>query len=153
MVVSKYSLHTVSLVICVRPPPLPPLRDTFVTFDCLLCLLSRLQKVQNWFSKHANVITCKIFFKLFIGYRSKPGYTTHCQLSPIHLLPISLTSSLCTPLPGSFVLLQTCVYFVSPMLKETQSVNTLSLTVLQSNGILSHLTSVTFHPCMPLTGR
>ena len=107
-------------------PPPPPLRDTFVTFDCLLCLLSRLQKVQNWFSRHANVITCKIFFKLFIGYRSKPGYTTHCQLSPIHLLPVSLTSSLCTPLPGSFVLLQTCVYFVSPMLKQTQSVNTFS---------------------------
>ena len=49
-----------------------------------------------------------------IGY-SQLSVTTS---SPTHLLPISLTFSLCTPLPNSFVLLQTHGYFVSPVLEK-----------------------------------
>ena len=66
-----------------------------------------------------------------------------------HLLPISLTFSLCTPLPGSFVLLQTHGHFVSPLLEQKSLANAVSPTVLQSNGIHSRLTSVTFSPHTP----
>ena len=51
-----------------------------------------------------------------------------------HLLPTSLAFSLCTPLPGSFILPQTHGYFASPMLSLA---NTISPTVPQSNGICS----------------
>ena len=65
---------------------------------------------------------CNLFCKLFIGYRSKPEQTTNCQLSvtatSAHLLPVSLIFSLCTPLPGSFVLLQIHKYFVCPILEQ-----------------------------------
>ena len=68
--------------------------------------------MQNWFSKHTNVITCN----LFIGYRSNPEQTTSCQLSvttsSLTHQPVSLTFSLCTPLPVHFILLQTHGYFV-----------------------------------------
>ena len=65
---------------------------------------------------------CNLFCKLFIGYRSKPEQTTNGQLSVTtysltHLLPIPLTS-LCTLHPGSFVLLQTHRYFISPMSEQ-----------------------------------
>ena len=61
----------------------------------------------------------------------------------------SLTFSLCTPLPGSFVLLLTHGYSVSPMLEQTLLASAVPPTVLQSKGILSLLTSVTFNPPMP----
>ena len=65
---------------------------------------------------------CNLFCKLFIGYRFKPEQTTNCQLSvtatSAHLLPVSLIFSLCTPLPGSFVLLQIHKYFVCPILEQ-----------------------------------
>jgi len=50
---------------------------------------------------------------------------------------MSLTFSLCTPLPGSFVLLQTYGHFASLVLKLKPFDSAFSLTVLQSNGILS----------------
>ena len=46
--------------------------------------------------------------------------------------PISL-NSLCTPLPGSFILLQTHKYFVSPMLEQKPLANAVSLTALPSD--------------------
>ena len=55
----------------------------------------------------------------------------------------------CTPLPGNFILLQTHRYFISSMLKQKPLAHALSLTVLQSNEIISLLTSVTFSPPMP----
>ena len=61
--------------------------------------------------------------------------------------PISL-NSLCTPLPGSFILLQIHGYFVSPMVKLKPLVNA-PLTVFQSDGMISLLTSITFIPPMP----
>ena len=64
-----------------------------------------------------------LFFKLFVGYRSKPGQTRDCQLSLTtssltHLLPISQSFSLCTPFPGSFFLLLTHGYFISPVFEQ-----------------------------------
>ena len=41
---------------------------------------------QNCFTKHANVIMCNLFFKLFIGHRPKPELTTNCQQLPQLLL-------------------------------------------------------------------
>ena len=46
----------------------------------------------------------------------------------------------CVRFPGSFILL-TCGYFVSPLLKQKPLANTVSLTVLWSNGVISLLTS------------
>ena len=79
-----------------------------------------------------------------------PEWTTNCQLSvttssPTHLLPISLTFSLCTPLPVSFVLLRTHGHFVSPTSEQKHLASAVFPTVLQSNGIPSLLTSVTFN--------
>ena len=42
-----------------------------------------------------------------------------------------------SPLPGSFTLLQTHRYFISPMLEQKPLANAVSPTVLQSNGICS----------------
>ena len=50
--------------------------------------------------------------------------------------------------PGSFILLQTRGYFVSPMLEQTSLFNAVTPTELQSNGIRCLLTSVTFSPPM-----
>ena len=47
------------------------------------------------------------------------------------------------------VFLQTHGYFTSPMLKLKPLANAVSLSVRQSNGILSLLISVTFNPPMP----
>ena len=69
--------------------------------------------------------------------------------SPTHFPPSSLTFSLCTPLPGSFVPLQTLGYFVPPMLEHNPLANAVSPTVLQRNGIHSLLTSITFNPLTP----
>ena len=66
-----------------------------------------------------------------------------------HLPPVSLTFTLCTPLSGSFILLQRHGYFVSPMLEQKLLANDVSPTVLQSNGIRSLRTSFTFTPSMP----
>ena len=62
-------------------------------------------------------------------------------------LPISLNFSLCTPLAGSFIFLQTHEYFVSPLLKQKPLGNAVFLTVLHSNGILPcwHLSHSTSH--------
>ena len=79
----------------------------------------------------------------FVSYRSKPKQIANCQLLQLlYLLPISLTS-LCTPLPGSFLLLQTHRYFVSPMLNQKPLAIAISPNVFQSNWIRSLLTSVT----------
>ena len=64
-----------------------------------------------------------LFCKLFTGYRSKSEQTTNGQLSVTnysltHLLPVPLTFSRCTLHPGSFVLLQTHRYFVSPISEQ-----------------------------------
>ena len=90
-----------------------------------LYLLSRLQKVQNSAAKlvfkarkrdhvqsflqalHWLLAQARIHYKLSTVSTFSPKLT--------HLLPISLTVSLCTPLPGDFVLLQPHGYFVSPM--------------------------------------
>ena len=61
---------------------------------------------------------------------------SHRAPSMTYLLPVSLTSSLCTPLPGSFALLQTQEYFASPMLEQKPLANAVSPTVLRSNDIL-----------------
>ena len=50
--------------------------------------------------------------------------------------------------PGSFTLLQTHRHFVSATLKHKPLANTVSPTVLQSNGIHSLLTSITLNPLM-----
>ena len=55
--------------------------------------------------------------------------------SPTHPLPTSLICVLCTPLPDSFVLLQTHGNFASPGLKRTPLAKALSLTVLKSYGM------------------
>ena len=102
----------------------------------------------NWFRKHANVIMCNLFCKLFLGYRIDYKLST-VKTSLTHFLPTSLTFSLCTPLQGSFVLLQTNRYFVSPMLEQKPSANAVSPTVLQSNAIRSLMISVTSNPPMP----
>ena len=47
---------------------------------------------------------------------------------------------------GGKSLLQTHRYFVSPTLQQKHLANTVSPTVLQSNGICSLLTSITFNP-------
>ena len=60
-----------------------------------------------------------------IDYKLSTAPTTS---SLTHLLPISLTFSLCTPLPGSCVLLQTNGHFVSPMLEQNPLANTVSPT-------------------------
>ena len=126
-----------------------------------LYLLSRLQKVQN--------TAAKLVFKLRkrrdrvkpllqdlhwlavqarIDYKMSPNLSQNYSLT--HLLPISLTFSLCTPLPCSFVLLvQTHGYFVSSCSKQKPLANALFLTVLRSIGVLSLPTSVTFSPPMP----
>ena len=54
----------------------------------------------------------------------------------------------CTLLPGSFVLLQTDGYFVSPTLNSNLS-DAVSLTVLQSDGILCLLAPVSFNSLVP----
>ena len=72
---------------------------------------------------------------------------SHRAPSMTYLLLVSLTSSLCTPLPGSFALLQTQEYFLSPMLEQKPLANAVSPTVLQSNGIHSLLTPVTIQSC------
>ena len=90
---------------------------------------------------------CNLFCKLSVDYRSKPEQTTKCWLSVTtssltHILPISLTS-LCTPLPGSFVPLQTDT--LCPCVRKKQPLaSAVSPTVLQSDGVCSLLTSVTF---------
>ena len=48
--------------------------------------------------------------------------------SPTHLLPVSLTFSLSTNFPNSFVLLQTHGYFESPMLEQKPLANAVSPT-------------------------
>ena len=57
---------------------------------------------QNWFSKHVNMIMCN-FFMNWLQVQAKQ--ITNCQLSVTtssltHLLPISLTFSLCTLTPS-----------------------------------------------------
>ena len=62
------------------------------------------------------MITCSLFCKLFIGNWSNPEQTTSCRLSvttsSLTHQPVSLTFSLCTPLSGCYILLQTHRYFV-----------------------------------------
>ena len=96
---------------------------------------------------------CNLFFKLFTVYRSKPEQTTDCQLSvttsssdspPSYLsdLPIVYTPS--RQLRSST---DTRTLRIPRMIKLKSLANSLSLTpvtVLQSNGILSLLTSFTF---------
>ena len=125
-----------------------------------LYLLSRVQKVRNSAAKlvfkarkrdhvqsflqalHWLLAQARIHYKLSTVSTFSPKLT--------HLLPISLTFSLCTPLPGNFVLLQTHGYFVSPMTEQKPLGNVVSPTVLQSNRIHSLLTSATFtHPMPP----
>ena len=65
------------------------------------------------------------FPALFLLTQTVNSVTTS---SLTHLLPISLTFSLCTPLPGSCVLLQTNGHFVSPMLEQNPLANTVSPT-------------------------
>ena len=50
--------------------------------------------------------------------------------------------------PGSFTLLKTHEHFVSTTLKQKPLANTVSPTLLQSNGIHSLLTSITLNPLM-----
>ena len=69
-----------------------------------------------------------------------PGWTTNWPISVIttsltHLLPISLTFPLCTPLRGSLVLLQTHRFFISPLLNPKPLANSFSLTVKQWNSL------------------
>ena len=96
-----------------------------------LYLLSRVQKVRNSAAKlvfkarkrdhvqsflqalHWLLAQARIHYKLSTVSTFSPKLT--------HLLPISLTFSLCTPLPGNFVLLQTHGYFVSPMTEQKTS--------------------------------
>ena len=114
--------------------------------------LSRLQNVQS--------SAVKLVFRVHKGNRGLSLIQALCWLlvqaridcqpsvttsSMPHLLPISLTFSPYTPLPDSLVLLQTREYVVFyPMLKLKPLANALSVTVLQSNGIISPLISVTF---------
>ena len=74
-------------------------------FVILFCLAAQLTfsedykkfrtLTRNWSSNHADVImTRNLFFKLSIGYRSKPESITNCQISVA-------TSSLTHPLPAS----------------------------------------------------
>ena len=81
-----------------------------------------------------------------LGYWSRPE-TDYKASAICQSLPVPLTS-LCPPLPGSFILLQIHGCFVSPMVKLELLANA-PLTVLQSDGIISLLTSITFIPPMP----
>ena len=66
--------------------------------------------------------------------------TVSVTTSLIHPLSICLTFSLCTPLPGSFVLLQAHRYFASPIVKLKPLANALS------RRILCLLISISFLP-------
>ena len=71
----------------------------------------------------------KVLHWLLVQARTDYSQLSVTTSSLIHLLCISPTS-LCTPLPSSFVQLQTHGYFVSPMLELKPLANALSLTFL-----------------------
>ena len=59
---------------------------------------------------------------------------------------ISLAISLCTLFPNNFVFRQTRGYYVAPMLRQKPLANAVSLTVIQTSGILLLLTFVRYSP-------
>ena len=107
--------------------------------DCPLYLLSRLQKVKNFAVKllfkaykhdHMQLLLLA-FHGLLVQARTDDKLSISVTTSsPTHLLRVSLTS-LCTP--GSFILLQTHKYFVSPMLEQKPLANAVSPTALPSD--------------------
>ena len=126
---------------------------------CPLYILRRLQKVRNSAAKlvfksrrrnHVQPLLQALHW-LLVQARVDYKLSTICHDIVLlsHPLPTSLTFSLCTHLPDNFVLLQTHGHFTSSMLKPKPLANVLSLILLQSNGILSLLTSATFSPPMP----
>ena len=132
---------------------------------CPLYILRRLQEVQS--------SATKLVFKSHRHDHVRPllqalhwlpvQARVDCKMSTIsvsvttssltHPLPASLTFSLCKHLLHSFVLVQTHGHFTSPILKRKPVASVLSLTLLQSNGILSLVTFVTFNPPMPSSSK
>ena len=81
---------------------------------------------------------------------SRTDYKLSCIYHNVFPDPSAYLShllTLCTPLPGSFVLLQKHAHPL--LLKQKSLANVLSGTVHQSNCTLSLLTSVRFNPTMP----
>ena len=78
--------------------------------------------------------------------RPLPFRSFHFSFFLDHPLPICLTLPRCTPMPSSLLPPQIQGYFVSRMLQQKHLASVLSLTVPQSHGFLSLLTSTTFSP-------
>ena len=98
---------------------------------------------------------CKLSFKLFTGYRSKLELTTKCQLSVTtssltHLLPVSMTFSLCTPLPGNSFFRTHTDNSYPPCYNKNLGPTPFPLLCSRAMELsLSLLTSFTFHSPMP----
>ena len=109
--------------------------------DCPLYLLSQLQKVKNFAVKllfksykhdHVQLLLLAFHGLLVQAITDDKLSISVTTSSPTHLLRVSLTL-LCIALPGSFILLQTHKYFVSPMLEQKPLANAVSPTALPSD--------------------
>ena len=123
--------------------PVPDCWSNRNSWLCLCSLQVRLLSFSSiWLltspSRHTNVIMhnhLQVLHWLPVQGRIQYKLSIPTTSSLTHLLPISLTFWLCTPLLGSFVLLQTHRYFVSPVFEQKPLANAVSPTVLQSNGV------------------
>ena len=149
-----------TLVLLIRHTPLSwPRWHASLAWRPGLYILRSLQKVRNSAAKRVFKSHRRDHVQLLLHYNQALHWLL-VQARTDYKLSTVITSSLALPLHSSLTFyihtIQTTSFFCRhrdtshpPMLKLKPLANVLSLTVLQSNGILSLLTSITFSPPMP----